>query len=647
MLVAEDARGTGAERIAPLLEGAHGPDTALRRVAIRGLGRLQRSDLSTELIPALDDSVPSIRAEAANALAQSLQSSPARARETDEARTALIAKLAREYDPEAAGAMAASLGRLPLDSSRFRKTVDGMLDYAERAGGGQRGGFQAVRLAKREQLEAALIEWKKHWHFELMAPAAARGVIAGVYSMLRTRGIQQALFQDAELAAGVESGVRYLSQPHIANLARLTYAAIAVDTRPPPVAGAGLNECLKLTVAARSPIAQTSLAAIDKLGGPCGGIGIAHADSLRAWAATLDRRDLPRKFGSVSWHVAAHALLSLSKVRPEIAHEMLPRFMVHPNPFVREYAARAASVLDDSALLQLSRDRNGNVRATAIAGLSRLRKHKYDSVYVAALSAHQYQVVLAAASALAGSGDYTAAPALLDALERISAERRENSRDERIAILVRLAELGTPAHAPRLRQYLSDFDNTVAAKSAALLTQWTGVKATADPRPLAIRPEPLAKVFHTRDLQLRITMAKSSGGGTILVRLFTDETPATIARIIRLARAHYYDGLTFHRIVPGFVIQGGSPGANEQVGDAAFMRDELGMRSHDRGTLGISTRGRDTGDAQFFVNLVDNPRLDHDYTVFGEVISGMDVVDQILEGDVMARVEVIGGTIQH
>ncbi|HLA91423.1 MAG TPA: peptidylprolyl isomerase, partial [Gemmatimonadaceae bacterium] len=58
------------------------------------------------------------------------------------------------------------------------------------------------------------------------------------------------------------------------------------------------------------------------------------------------------------------------------------------------------------------------------------------------------------------------------------------------------------------------------------------------------------------------------------------------------------------------------------------------------GTLGISTRGRDTGDAQIFVNLVDNPRLDHDYTVFGEVISGMAVVDGIFEGDVIARVEV-------
>jgi cyclophilin family peptidyl-prolyl cis-trans isomerase len=70
------------------------------------------------------------------------------------------------------------------------------------------------------------------------------------------------------------------------------------------------------------------------------------------------------------------------------------------------------------------------------------------------------------------------------------------------------------------------------------------------------------------------------------------------------------------------------------------MRDEVGI--HRRGTVGISTRGRDTGDAQLFVNLVDSPRLDHQYTVFGAVVSGMDVVDGVLEGDVIERVEVVG-----
>jgi cyclophilin family peptidyl-prolyl cis-trans isomerase len=89
------------------------------------------------------------------------------------------------------------------------------------------------------------------------------------------------------------------------------------------------------------------------------------------------------------------------------------------------------------------------------------------------------------------------------------------------------------------------------------------------------------------------------------------------------------------------VIQGGSPGANEYVGADRFMRDEVGLRSHERGTLGISTRGRDTGDAQIFVNLIDNWRLDHDYTVFAEVVRGMDVVDAVLEGDTIARIEVL------
>jgi cyclophilin family peptidyl-prolyl cis-trans isomerase len=80
---------------------------------------------------------------------------------------------------------------------------------------------------------------------------------------------------------------------------------------------------------------------------------------------------------------------------------------------------------------------------------------------------------------------------------------------------------------------------------------------------------------------------------------------------------------------------------NEYVGDGPFMRDELGLSHHRRGTLGISTRGRDTGDAQWFINMVDNFRLDHEYSVFATIVSGMDVVDRILEGDVIESVRVV------
>jgi cyclophilin family peptidyl-prolyl cis-trans isomerase len=117
------------------------------------------------------------------------------------------------------------------------------------------------------------------------------------------------------------------------------------------------------------------------------------------------------------------------------------------------------------------------------------------------------------------------------------------------------------------------------------------------------------------------------------VQLRGDVAPIMCARILALVRAHYYDGLTWHRVEPDFVIQGGSPGANEYVGFPRFFRDELGTVPHVRGAVGMSTRGHDTGDAQWFINLKDNLRLGDDYTVFGDVIGGIDVVDGILEGD--------------
>ena len=133
------------------------------------------------------------------------------------------------------------------------------------------------------------------------------------------------------------------------------------------------------------------------------------------------------------------------------------------------------------------------------------------------------------------------------------------------------------------------------------------------------------------------------GVGTFELALFTAQAPASVLRFAHLAEAGYYNGLTFHRVVPNFVIQGGSPGASEFIGDASFIRDEVGLWPHVRGAVGISTRGRDTGDAQIFIDLVDNPRLDHEYTVFAQVLNGIEIVDRVLEGDVIERIEIVTG----
>jgi cyclophilin family peptidyl-prolyl cis-trans isomerase len=169
-------------------------------------------------------------------------------------------------------------------------------------------------------------------------------------------------------------------------------------------------------------------------------------------------------------------------------------------------------------------------------------------------------------------------------------------------------------------------------------------RPASDDRPPPARhelpPRAVALAFGD-DVRLRVTMSPWSGGGSFVVRLRGDVAPIMAARILALANERYYDRLSWHRVEPDFVIQGLSPGDNEYVGYPRYLRDELGTVHHVRGTVGMSTRGHDTGDAQWFVNLKDNLRLDRDYTVFAEVIEGIDVVDGILEGDVVASVEEI------
>jgi cyclophilin family peptidyl-prolyl cis-trans isomerase len=272
-----------------------------------------------------------------------------------------------------------------------------------------------------------------------------------------------------------------------------------------------------------------------------------------------------------------------------------------------------------------------------------MRTPSIDSIFVAQLSRTDHQLVLNAARALEGAAkSERLTDALFVALSRLTSQRRETSRDPRLELLERIETLASASHAVHVTPFLEDYDPAVAERAARVLRSWGAAVPDRAPKRFAPLPVSIRDVARSRDARVRFTMARESGGGVFELRLFVAEAPATANRFITAARSGYYNGLTFHRVATNFVIQGGSPGANEYVGTDRFMRDELGLRSHERGTLGISTRGRDTGDGQIFVNLIDNWRLDHDYTVFAEVVRGLDVVDAVIEGDVIARVEVVG-----
>ncbi|MGB9837433.1 peptidylprolyl isomerase [Methanothermobacter sp.] len=128
--------------------------------------------------------------------------------------------------------------------------------------------------------------------------------------------------------------------------------------------------------------------------------------------------------------------------------------------------------------------------------------------------------------------------------------------------------------------------------------------------------------------------------GEIELILFPEDAPNTVANFEKLANTGFYDGLTFHRVIPDFVIQGGCPVGDGTGGPGYTIKCEINPNKHLKGALSMAHAGRDTGGSQFFITLSPQPHLDGVHTVFGRVVKGMDVVEAIERGDRMLRVRV-------
>ena len=127
--------------------------------------------------------------------------------------------------------------------------------------------------------------------------------------------------------------------------------------------------------------------------------------------------------------------------------------------------------------------------------------------------------------------------------------------------------------------------------------------------------------------------------GKIEFEIYPEASKAA-SNFIFLTNDHFYDGLTFHRVVPGFVIQGCDPASNGAGGAGYQFEDEPVTKNYDKGIVAMANAGPNTNGSQFFIMLEDNPSLPKNYTIFGKVISGQDVVDKIVVGDVMTKVSI-------
>ena len=703
ILEVEDRRASRPGDLARLTRATASPYPGIRRAAVRGLGRLERPEVAQGLISLLEDGDPGVQAEAANALAQSVKSGDRG--EVVRVRGALVAALAgatpgvgdgplgaaapeaSALDPSALGALARSLGRLPLHDTEDAQAGAAALLQALEVAGGVDGGAGAVHLgvargalflhrgiaamrvleasgrgagelggegaadgakslgALRDRLEVLSLE-APGWTVRLaaaqalraggdIAPAVARGWLGDEEAEVRREGT-------AALVGGGGGGVGPSLSAALADPSDQVRVEAVRSFARLRRAGDG---CGALLHAARDSSMHVALVALDALAGttqagPC-------PDAARVLELLeAEVKALPAA-GDTGWQGPAQALSTLARLDPDQARLLLPVFLTHPHAFVRVHGARAAGILGERDLLELAEDSHANVREAALQAISELPGGVPLPVLHAQLGQDDPMLLRTTARLLEGReairpregpSRTEVAEALLVALERATASGAMTSRDARVPLLRQVGAWGGVAEAPRLEPFLRDFDPVVAEEAARILSGWTRSEVTA--RPQLLPDEPLPGLALLREMEEMTVKVEMVDGGRFSVRLFSFEAPTNAARFVAMAREGTFDGLTLHRVVANFVVQGGSPGANEYAGHGGHTRDELGLPGHWRGTVGISTRGRDTGDGQIFVNLVSNLRLDHDYTVFAVVEEGMEVVDAIREGDRMASVRV-------
>ncbi len=208
------------------------------------------------------------------------------------------------------------------------------------------------------------------------------------------------------------------------------------------------------------------------------------------------------------------------------------------------------------------------------------------------------------------------------------------------AVLEALGKIGDGRTIPVLERALLDPDRTVGLAAAAALKKITGNEfadqVVPSTRPLYTDYDWKTLESIPNDLEAEIKTSK----GTIVISLKKEHAPFTVLSFYKLIRKKFYDGLTFHRVVPNFVIQGGDPRGDGWGGPGYAVRTEASLIGYERGMVGIASAGKDTEGCQFFITHSPQPHLDGRYTIFATTVSGLNVVDRIQVGDTIVSIRI-------
>jgi cyclophilin family peptidyl-prolyl cis-trans isomerase/HEAT repeat protein len=340
------------------------------------------------------------------------------------------------------------------------------------------------------------------------------------------------------------------------------------------------------------------------------------------------------------------ALRALARVDPDLFIATLAGLEPDPDWTVRVAEAAALGTLPAerslTRLTMLLEDRDQRVVPAAIEALAATKPAGLDKILLERLQADDFAVRGAAATALGRLKLPATVPALIEAHKIATIDVTSGTRE---AILTAINAIEPQTGRQMLQQALTDPDWALRLRAATLLRQ----QGVADVE-MAIRPAPANLNFDDPRLQAVLTPQYSphafieTDKGTIEIELAVLDAPLTVDNFVTLARKGYFSGLAIHRVVPDFVIQDGDPRGDGEGGPGYTIRDELNERPYLRGTVGMALSGKDTGGSQFFITHSPQPHLDARYTVFGNVVNGMEVVDRIVPSDVIRAVRIWDGT---
>lgn len=270
---------------------------------------------------------------------------------------------------------------------------------------------------------------------------------------------------------------------------------------------------------------------------------------------------------------------------------------------------------------------DGRVKLAAVELLGELKTPAAQDKVRTQLLATDPVLAAAAAAASAKLGDKTQIAQI-----RQLAQKALTMVDIAPTISEALATLDAKDAIGDLEAWLKSPNATIRQSAAEALTKLKGTPVTADRVEKQMdgsRPQ-----LAPQNAKLTVTTEK----GEFEIALFTEDAPLTSANLFALARKGFFRNLTFHRVVPDFVAQGGDPRGDGNGGPGYTIRCEVNHKPYARGVVGMALSGKDTGGSQFFVTAAPQPHLDGRYTAFGEVTKGQEVVDGLLEGDKIVEV---------